>query len=155
MPGLQSDGTLGARGDAQTASVTLIGFHDERLSIAVRERLELSEESQARALIGTELRDFKDVIGADAHAIGLRFAAIAIDNRRDASRFRRTFRGHNDGFSRRRDVCLRMIVAAQVQSTDGDVEPETRDAKRATNLADRAVECAVSGHEIWVPVEVR
>src|SRR5262245_36597915 len=59
-----------------------------RLLEAVAETFELAEKRKLAAILSRQRADRGDVVRADAHAFGLAFAAVAIDDRCEHTRFR-------------------------------------------------------------------
>src|ERR1700679_4026750 len=79
----KTDGVLGAGGDAKAAGVALIGAHRESLFVAVERGFQAAHEGEFAALLLRQLGDLEDAVGADADAILLALAAVAVDHRRD------------------------------------------------------------------------
>src|SRR6185369_16394439 len=50
----------------------------------MREELQPSDEGDSGALLGRHAPHLEDVVGTDADAVGLRLAAVAVDDGRDA-----------------------------------------------------------------------
>ena len=81
----EADRALGAGLHAQTAGVTRLRVDRERLLPAVGEGLDAAHEREPALLLRRQLADLEHVVGADAHAVGLGLAAVAIDLRREAA----------------------------------------------------------------------
>jgi hypothetical protein len=78
---------LRTRFDAELTGVAICRPSDVGLPIPVCPRFELAEERQSRPVFAGEALDFEDVVGANANAVFLGFAASALDDRSDSSRF--------------------------------------------------------------------
>ena len=66
--------------------MALLRPHDVGLPVAVGSRLHAAEPGERAAIGGGEGPDLEDVVRADAHAVLLRLAAVAIDDGRDPAR---------------------------------------------------------------------
>jgi hypothetical protein len=84
--GREAKGPLRARFDAELAGVTLVGADDIGLPIAVRPGLEPSDQRERVAVLAGEAPDLEDVVRADADAVFLSLASVAVDDRRNPSR---------------------------------------------------------------------
>src|ERR1700741_1635944 len=82
----KADGVLGAGGDAQAAGMALVGAHRESLPVAVERGFQAPEKREAAALLLRQPSHLEDAVRADAHAVFLALATVAIDHGRDPSR---------------------------------------------------------------------
>ena len=77
---------LRARGDAQSACVTLVGANRERLPIAVHPCLHSRNHWQRPLVLVSEFVHFENVVGTNLDAIFFSLASRAIDHRREDAR---------------------------------------------------------------------
>jgi hypothetical protein len=80
------DGFLRTRRHAQSARVAVRSSQRERLLIAVHEGFDAPDERERRALFAAQGGELEHLVWAHAHAVALRLAAVAVDQRDEASR---------------------------------------------------------------------